>query len=60
MNKQDTRPTCVALTDLDDVVRAGVDRALQVNELTKDDLNDLTGGAIPGRMPPPGLLLEVA
>ena len=59
MNKQDTRPTCIALADLDDVVRAGVDRAQQVHELTKDDLNALTGGAIPGRMPPPGLLLEV-
>lgn len=55
-----TRPLCVALADLDDAIQASVDRAQQTRELTKDDLNDMNGGAIPGRMPPPGLLLELS
>ncbi len=48
MNQPVTRPERISAVDLDDAVKAGVERAEQVDELTKDDLDNTTGG-LPGK-----------
>ncbi len=49
MNQPVSRPERVDPADLDDAVKAGVERAEQVNELTKDDLDQANGGVVPGK-----------
>ncbi len=49
MTKPVTRPDRVSPADLDEAVKAGVERAEQADELSTDELDDVDGGAIAGR-----------
>ena len=46
-----SRPERVALADLDDAIKASVERAEQATELSKDALESTNGGVAIGRTP---------
>ena len=50
MNKPANRPGRVADEDLDKAVKEGVERADETNELSNDDLGDVNGGLVPGKL----------
>ena len=53
-NKPVTRPERVAIVDLDDAIKASVERAEQVTELSKDALESTNAGTRP-----PGLISPI-
>lgn len=47
MTKPVNRPERVAPADFDEAVKAGIERAEQAKELSKDDLGNAAGGIVP-------------